>query len=414
LIPVNYNSLSSSTNHLKTIASLLILFLLVSPFADFVTVFSRHHEIAMGSRFSLLFRLFILAALVVLCVIDDTRDRKLLWMVFGGGVLVHLLFMIANTDENLSLYLEGVLTLVKFHLFFLYLAAIKITMNLGMSYEKILKTFYVMIAFYAVTIIAGAIFNIEMFHYYSTERWGVKGVIIAGNEVSGLLVAALGILLINDRTRSNILLIILVALAMVLCGTKAALLGLVMIMTAHYLSSGGLASVAKLAVVFLTVLVICGMIYSNNLAVQEAILNSVAYFEYQFDNYANGSVFTLLLSGRDLKLDVVVNDIINTNIIHFFVGGYPISGYMIEMDLFDYIALSGVIGAAVYFYFWIAEWKGMQGGYKKRFTYSFLLTFIALGFMGGHMFYSAVAAPFLAFMVLSLKEDSKSKCRNIS
>lgn len=395
-----------SMPYLNTLVIVLFLLLLVSPAADFISVFSRFNDISIGVRFSLFFRLLILITLIILCVMDGSNRKPVLWCFFWIGILIHLLLVIINSGEVTTVYMEGILTLIKFHLFFLYLGGFIFSLALGVRFKYMLKVFYIMIGAYSSAIVLGAVLNIEIFQYYSTERWGVKGIIIAGNEVSGFLIAALGVLLVNKRTNANLILLFLVSLAMALCGTKAALLGLIMVFSGHFYASGGFVGTFKILGLMSFAMLAGIVVYQSNVAVQDAIYSSLSYFEYQLEHYANGSYITLLLSGRDLKLEVILVDILDVNIFYLFTGGYPISDYMIEMDLFDYIALSGIIGAAVYFYYWVTAWNGLSHGYVQKFVYCFIVTYIILGFLGGHMFHSAVAAPFLAFMVLSSKRRS--------
>ncbi|MOA18847.1 hypothetical protein D3C78_1391890 [compost metagenome] len=178
---------------------------------------------------------------------------------------------------------------------------------------------------------------------------------------------------------------------------------------------GGISFIYKSLLLIIFAIAASILTYRFNSDVQLAVNETLAYFEYQYHNQANRSITTLALSGRDIKLDRVYETIFTYAPWTLLIGGYPVAGYTIEMDLFDLIALMGIFGATAYLYCWCLCWETkckQQDTYLKKFKAVFLFTFVSLAFLGGHMFYSAVAAPLLALLAIRLAYYQHPHSRN--
>ncbi len=250
-----------------------------------------------------------------------------------------------------------------------------------------------------------------MFHTYGGDRWGVKGIIISGNEASGFLLIALAWSLLHLKGVFGSALCLVVVCAMLMCGTKSAIVGLLFLVCGWLWSNGGMKSILSMGLFIVLGSVILMVAYVSSEFIQFEVENTYNYFEYQFDHNANGSWVTLALSGRDYKLVDVYSDILNSSFWVVFIGGYPIARYSVEMDVFDFFALAGVGGLIVYAVSWYRLWANIKPTTKNvdRFKYVFILVFFVLGFLGGHLFYSAIAAPFLAALAIKFHGEEKFK-----
>lgn len=384
----------------------LIALLLAMPFVDFLTILAREHGYSSLERISLAYRAISLVPLAILCSVGaNTKSLILLlafWFSFFALLVGHAFFGLGNTHE----IAESLLLLLKFFLFFLFFQSFRSLYKLE---PNRLKNFFLLadtlILIYVLSIILGSLFQIDYLRYYDNGRWGVKGIIISGNEASAFLLVSLAWFLIKEKSMTNKLGTLAVVFALVLSGTKASIVGMFILLFGSLWASGGIRFLYKALLLFILSVAISTLTYRINENIQIAVNNTLAYFEYQYYNHANMSIISLALSGRDIKLDRVYELIFNYAPWSLLIGGYPVAGYTVEMDIFDLIALMGFLGAAIYLYYWCLCWKNVckqQDIYLKKFKFVFLFTFISLAFLGGHMFYSAVAAPLLALLAIKL------------
>jgi hypothetical protein len=200
--------------------------------------------------------------------------------------------------------------------------------------------------------------------------------------------------------------------AMILSGTKASILGLLMLTLGALWSKNPISFIYKGTIFVLIFIAITFLLYNYNISFQDAVLKTFSYFEYQYYHFANGSLVSLALSGRDIKLYTVYSSILENEILSLIIGGYPIAGYTVEMDVFDLIPLVGFFGTIFYFFIWFSYWNKKSTNlkiYQKRLKRVFLFVFIFLAFFGGHMFSSAVAAPFIALLSIKFIQTTNTK-----
>ncbi|WP_439114133.1 hypothetical protein [Hydrogenophaga sp.] len=393
----------------QSIAFFLLILLVAMPLADFLTVYARDAGISSIERFSIVYRAVMLLLLIILNSLLIRKSQILLWASFifsGLSIAINLLL----ADASMESVGENFLLLIKFYLIFLfYNVFAEIVKNRYLPINRLVKTFTLIIFAYTLSIPIGAIFDISSFQFYANDRWGVKGIIISGNEMSGFLIIALAWALLAKKSIFKIILVLLTALAMMLSGTKAAFLGLVLLLTGYFWANGGIKRLFYAAPTALLFLFICSLlVYMKSERVRLEVENTFAYFNYQFSNQAEGSILTLGLSGRNIKLYNVYNDIFSNRPWTLFTGGYPIADYSIEMDFFDLLILAGPVSFFIYAVFWVKQWRDKNSFNKaaanaSRFKLVFLVAFISLSFFGGHMLYSAVAAPFLAMLIIKFQ-----------
>jgi hypothetical protein len=344
------------------------------PFADFLSVYARDINHSSLERISLFYRFFIFLCLLIICSASITK--KMLTIIIS-------LFIFISVFIGKYIY--------------------------SMYYETLLLE---SILLYVAPIILGSLFNIELFKYYDSERWGVKGIIVSGNEASAFLLSSLTWFFLNKKSFFNSICILVVMSAMILSGTKASILGLLMLTLGALWSKNPISFIYKGTIFVLIFIAITFLLYNYNISFQDAVLKTFSYFEYQYYHFANGSLVSLALSGRDIKLYTVYSSILENEILSLIIGGYPIAGYTVEMDVFDLIPLVGFFGTIFYFFIWFSYWNKKSTNlkiYQKRLKRVFLFVFIFLAFFGGHMFSSAVAAPFIALLSIKFIQTTNTK-----
>jgi len=389
----------------------LIICVALMPLADFFTIYARSIESATFERASLIYRTAIVIFACVICSITAKKNKTHLLKFFVLFQMIIWTYPIINQQIDISSTSESSLLLLKFYVIFLFFHGFSAILKYGIiTNHQLSKIIAFLIYTYSLAILIGAIFGLSLLRYYDTERWGVKGIIISGNEASGVLIVSLAWALLQFSRAKNKALLPVVIVAILLSGTKSAVIGMSLLLAGYYISRGGVSNIIKMCLAATAIVFFSTFCYLYFPVVQEAVLSSMNYFEYQYYNFANQSWITLALSGRDIKLGTVYNQIINNYPIALIFGGFPIGNYSTEMDFFDLLALSGLLGLSIYTYYWLKLWKSqaIPNKFENKFRRAFVFSFITLGFLGGHMFYSAVTAPLLAALAISFRDNTQA------
>lgn len=186
----------------KVISFLLWALILAVPLADFLSVYARSVGLESFERFSLAYRFLMIGLSLLLMFAFQQRYRKeIIYIFLYGFFAIAANFLIVEGSDS-ELLFETLLLGFKFFTFFIFLWAISATLKIGaVSYDFFAQSFTILILAYAGCIAVGAVFGIELFENYTNERWGVKGIIISGNEASGFLLIALCWSLLIKGTR---------------------------------------------------------------------------------------------------------------------------------------------------------------------------------------------------------------------
>lgn len=388
----------------------LIACIFLMPIFDFFAVYSRYIGNDSLERISLVGRAAILLFLLFLYAYGVPRKRVLLFCSFLLTQWLLWLNQVIRPNLEIGETLETSLMLLKFFLFFaFYDGMLLLIKNRAISEIFVYRVFTILIFVYSLAIVVGPFFDIEMFRYYSTDRWGFKGIVISGNEASALLIVSFAWSMLYCKGKSAVIIRLVVVMAMIFSGTKASIAGLVLLTISFFAARFKISSVLYLFLAVVISFIASFLAFNFIEGVEHAVVSTFSYFSYQFYNIANESLISLLLSGRDYKLDVVYSEIFRSYPWVLVLGGYPVASYTTEMDFFDLLAISGTIGVVIYFISWFGSWSITShcDAFKRRFMLFFLVTFSVLAFLGGHMFYSAVAAPFLACFAVRFHLDGK-------
>ena len=389
---------------------LLTIGFICNPLFDSISVILNSGAVE-ASRISLITR-GLFSALVFLSAIVLNFGKKnkiatlLICILPISSCIVWMTFGLYDSQT----FLENTIYTIKAASFFSFLYVLnKLTEKEFSALELTIKT---TLLIYLLCIVVGAFLDISAFRSYSlAERSGYKGIIIAQNEAAGLILAAAlipALRLVQRKSKNiDIIVFILAVISSFLLGAKASILGIVLSVAALCICRYGAlraipAIILSLIVLFSTALLAYTFITEVNLAVQ----SSISYFEYQYDHYANGNIITLLLSGRDNKLDYVLNSVIPQNYFYILFGGYPMGDYSIEVDFPDLVLLMGFPIAVIYILQLIKAFTSARDKTINLYSYFCLGIILIIANTAGHIFVSALVLPYISFLCAQLRRSA--------
>ncbi|EIF33310.1 hypothetical protein BCh11DRAFT_01075 [Burkholderia sp. Ch1-1] len=391
--------------------------LALSPFADYLSVRAAHGIEAAGgeARYSLFVRGSMVTGLLLI-LLASGRMRLSSWRT----ALLAVLAVVASAgtcafgDMSSAEFVQQTVFVLKSFSFFVCLAALS-----GMSDRQLGKLEPIMrftLLAYALAIVAGAMFSIDMFRSYWAEtqiRSGYKGIVYAQNEASALMIVGLGYSLLrvlkSGWSAWNGALVCSIVLASCLVGTKAAMAGAVAMTCSYFYCRHKVPQATVRALTLVAVLVgVTVAVYLSLPGVQSAVDLSLNYFMYQRDHAGNGGVFTMILSGRDVKFSNVWDEVAKEAYVPLFTGGYPVVRYLVEIDVPDLMLAMGVpVGI---FYLWgVAKAFLHRGcGAAPGFGKWFYIVLMAMACTAGHVLVSAIVSPYLAMIAVLVERAAAS------
>ncbi|WP_322070802.1 O-antigen ligase family protein [Paraburkholderia bannensis] len=386
--------------------SLVLFFgIALSPLSDFMSVYALKGQVGgdMGARYSLFVRGAMVAGLLAVMLFSGrVRFSNLRTCLLA--LLVVLVSCAALSFDEMAggEFIEEVIVIAKVFSFFIYVAAFAELEDAQL--EKIETLIRITLLVYALAIIAGAVFSIDIFRSYRGDtqiRAGYKGIVYAQNEASALLLSGMALAYLhvirNGWSARRIGLVVALFAAAFLLGTKGALVACFGVVAAYSFARYGVVKATVwLATVIVLMLATAVAIYYLVPSVHQAVDLSIQYFSYQSDHAGGGKIATVLMSGRNVKFANVWDDLADKNFLPLLTGGYPIVRYLIEMDGPDLALIMGIPVFCLYlwsiFKLYARPGDGQVAQYGK---YIFVLLII-IACTAGHVLTSAIVAPFLA------------------
>lgn len=386
--------------------------LALSPFADYLSVRAVHEFDNAGgdARYSMLVRGGMVAALLLLLVAKG-RVKLSSWRTALLAVVAILASVAAcafGDMSNAELVQQTVFVLKVFS-FFVFFAALS-----GMSEKQIEKldpiVRFTLVA-YALAIVAGAVFSIDMFRSYWADtqiRSGYKGIVYAQNEASALMIVGLGYGLVSVLKSGwsawNGALVGSILLASCLVGTKAAMAGSVVMICAYFYCRHRVPQATFRALTVVAASAgIAVVAYLTIPGVQSAVALSLQYFTYQHDHARGGGVLTLILSGRDVKFSNVWDDVAKGRYLSLLTGGYPVVRYLVEIDVPDLMLAMGLLATVLYLWSVGQAFLYRESGAMPRFGKWFFFILMATACTAGHVLVSAIISPYLALIAVQVE-----------
>jgi hypothetical protein len=395
--------------------------LALSPFADYLSIRGAHGFDATGSdaRYSLFVRGSMVAGLLLL-LLANGRVKLSSWRTALLALVAIVASIATCAFGNMSSaeFAQQAVFVLKVFAFFVCLAALS-----GMSDRRIEKLDSIVrftLFAYALAIVAGALFSIDMFRSYWADtqiRSGYKGIVYAQNEASALMIVGLsyGLLRVlkSGWSVSDGALVGSIVLASCLVGTKAAIAGAVA-MTCSYFFCRHRVPQATLRALTLVAVLVCVALAAYFLlpGVRSAVDLSLRYFAYQHDHARDGGALTMVLSGRDVKFSNVWDQVAKEDYIPLIMGGYPVVRYLVEIDVPDLVLAMGLPVGVFYFWGMGKAFLYRESGTVPRFGRWFYIVLMATACTAGHVLVSAIVSPYLAMIAVQVKRAAEDRRAN--
>ncbi|WP_233864513.1 O-antigen ligase family protein [Paraburkholderia adhaesiva] len=395
----------------------------LSPLSDFLSVYALKGQVSgdVGARYSLFLRSVTVAALIASMLLGG-RVRLSSWRLCCLAMVTAFMSCVSLTFDDMTgqEFAEELIAIAKVFSLFVYIAAM--VQLKDRQLEKVEAVMRMALLVYALAIIAGAVFSIDMFRSYRGDtqiRAGYKGIIYAQNEASALLLTGLALAYLRVlregwKAKSVIFVATLIAAAFLL-GTKGAIVAALGVIAVYsYAKYGALKASVRLAPAVVLVFVAAVTVYFVSPSVRQAVDLSVQYFSYQSDRADGNKIATVLMSSRNVKFANVWNELSSRNFLPLLIGGYPTVRYPIEMDGPDLILIMGIPVFLLYlrrlFRLYVRRGDGSVAKYGRYFF--FLLLLIACS--AGHVLTSAIVAPYLAVIAEIVRRRSGDERRPIA
>ncbi|MCX5544996.1 O-antigen ligase family protein [Paraburkholderia sp. CNPSo 3076] len=384
---------------------ILLAGIALSPLSDFLSVYALKGQVGgdMGARYSLFVRGAMVAGLIAMMLFSG-RVRLSNWRICLLALVVVTMSCASLAFDEMAggEFVEEVIVIAKVFSLFVYVAAFSELTDAQL--EKVEALMRVTLLVYALAILAGAVFSIDIFRSYrggTQIRAGYKGIIYAQNEASGLLLSGLALAYLhvvrNGWSARRIGLIVALFVAAFLLGTKGALVtGFGVVAAYSYARYGVIKASVRLVVVVAMMSVIAVAVYFIVPSVHQAVDLSIQYFSYQSDHAGGGKIATVLMSGRDIKFSNVWDELASRDFLPLLTGGYPIVRYLIEMDGPDLTLIMGIPVFCLYLRDIFRLYAQHGDGHISHYGSYFLLLLMMIACSAGHVLTSAIVAPYLA------------------
>lgn len=403
----------------------LVLFvgIALSPLADFLSVYALRGQVGsdMGARYSLFLRGAMVAGLIAAMLLC-ARVRLSNWRIFLLALAAVIMSCSSLAFDGMTSgeFLEEVISIAKIFSLFVYVAAFFELKDDQLGKVEALMRVTLMV--YALAIVAGAAFSIDIFRSYRGEtqiRAGYKGIIYAQNEASALLLSGLALAYIhvlrNGWCARSLGLVVTLFAAAFLVGTKGALVaGFGIIAVYCYARHGVVKASLRLGVVVAVMLVVAVAVYFFVPSVHQAVDLSIQYFSYQSEHAGSDKVATVLMSGRNVKFSNVLDELAIRDFLPLLTGGYPTVRYPIEMDGPDLTLIMGIPVFCLYVQDLFRLYVRPGNGHISRYGKYFFVLLLVIACSAGHVLTSAIVAPYLAVIADLVRRWSSEERRAIA
>jgi uncharacterized membrane protein YhdT len=298
-----------------------------------------------------------------------------------------------NWFENLNMIVKMVFFFVCWEIFRQFFQKEAEQVRLFGLYEKI-------IILQALLIIIGFSFHLELLSSYGQEyRFGYKGLLPARNEVSGFFIIAFFYYLWKLYcTKRGIVELFIILTAAFLTGAKAILIlpvALVFFLVRWFLRHPR--NKIFYIIVGVSVLLIGIAVWQRD-NILEHLRPSLQYFSYQLESGNNPTFFSALTTGRSEYVQTLLSGLMPGQL---FFGGHDLAVSSTETDLLDVFLFLGITGVLLFYAFYL---RALFYNARRRLSFVqilFVLTWLGISTVSGHLVFSAINAPYLAILILA-------------
>ena len=394
-----------SAQSAKLLMRLFLILLIGGVVFDFGSTWLHFHEISFW-RVSLIFRAIIGFIISFLVLIYFHRwPNYVQWLV--GSCVVSMLVLWAGYAitpiADWKDYLESTIELYKM----IYPALLFVGLRLifwrhPFLAGKLFTALDIALVAYLLFIFIGFFSGSDMFRtYWRGVRPGYRGIIMSQNEATGtMLVAIFWFGMRYFSGQRHVLFFIVSVVATLILGTKGALLAIVPLLFGMFWARYG---AIKMVPILGWMLVGMAVLSVTAYQFSEAIRGDVALFWNYMSSHLYGDSFramvTLLMSGRDLRVEAFLPTLSNDLSAINLIGGMPIAYGSMEIDPIDAFLRGGLLFLVLLL---ISYWKiFFYSGGRNGKSYKLILFVLWMGiaFTGGHLWMASTTAPML---ILSL------------
>lgn len=401
----------------------LLVGIALSPLADFLSVYALRGQVGgdMGARYSLFVRGAMVAGLIVAMLLSG-RVRLSNWRICLLALVTVIMSCTSLAFDGMTSgeFVEEAIAIAKVFSLFVYVAAFSELKDGQLEKVEVLMRMTLLV--YALAILAGAVFSIDIFRSYRGDtqiRAGYKGIIYAQNEASALLLSGLAIAYLhvvrNGWSARHVGQVVTLFVAAFLLGTKGAVFaGFGVIAAYSYARYGVVKASIRLGAVVAVMTVVAIAVYFLVPSVHQAVDISIQYFSYQGDRAGNEKIATMLMSGRNVKFSNVWDELAGRDFLPLLIGGYPTVRYPIEMDGPDLTLIMGVPVFCLYLRDLFRLYARPGNGYFASYGKYFFVLLLIIACSAGHVLTSAIVAPYLAGIAELVRRWSSEECRAIA
>ncbi|EGP21199.1 hypothetical protein [Halomonas sp. TD01] len=381
----------------------LLIFLMLWPAVDTLNGYFHYQEVAMPSISAPYKALGFIGVVLMLLVYHPWRFFQLLIMIaLLVASIAYQMFVYGAATESTTWAVRGLLTLAL--LFYLIGESANGSFWSG---EKIAALMLIYFVAMAANVTLG-VFGVGESQY--AGGIGGKGFIIAGNEMSYLMLASASIVLFYIAENKNVWVLSSVFLVLLffflMKATKVAMIGICLAYL-YALIHGGYFNVKRIPVIY--ILGLGGAFAMSVLGYQfiqaTGLLDRIIYL-YSL----HGGIWGALLSGRVTFLqDAFSQVIIDFSFLDVFFGVgvdhlLAVRGSLVEIDLVDVFIAFGIVGPLVFYFPWllVLKWSSQLFASSPKDSVCFMLlaiTLIGVSLTAGHVVNSGIASSATAFLV---------------
>jgi hypothetical protein len=395
----------------SAIWALFIVAFALTPLADFLSIrTSSGVGVDGGARYSLLVRGFVVGALAFALLISGrVKGSSCVRVLLAVAPICVVASMAVGGNLSGDELTEQIVFICKVFSFFVFVAALSSLSDVQLAR---LEPFIVgALLVYAAAILLGAGLSIDAFRSYQSNtqiRSGYKGIVYAQNEASALMITGLAYaysrVLRLGWSSSIALIIVVLVTACMLIGTKAAAAGAFLIVCAYLYSRHTAVSASFRAGFVILVLFALGSVaYLTVPSIHDAITLTCNYFLYHYQRANNDAVLTILFSGRNVKFTEILSGLSDYGYLPILTGGYPVTRYLVEIDVPDLILCLGLPVFCCYLFALRQEFVTARNSALGRYSRLFFFVLLAVACSAGHTLNSAVVSPYLAFIAVSIR-----------
>lgn len=381
----------------------LLIFLVLWPAVDTLNGYFYYQETAIPSISAPYKAIGFIGVVLMLLVYHPWRFFQLLIMItLVVASIAYQLLVYGAVTESITWAVRGLLTLAL--LFYLIGESVNGGFWSGRKIAALMLLYFVAMA---ANVTLG-VFGIGESQY--AGGIGGKGFIIAGNEMSYLMLASASIVLFYFAENRNVWILSGVFLVLLLFflmkATKVAMIGICLAYL-YALIHGGYFNVKRIPVIYILGLLgaFAILVLGYQFIQVTGLLDRILYL-YSL----HGGIWGALLSGRIAFLqDAFDQVVINFNFLDIFLGAgvghlLAVRGSLVEINLVDVFIAFGIVGPLVFYLPWLLmlKWSAQLFAISPKDGICFILlaiTLIGVSLTAGHVVNSGIASSATAFLV---------------